>query len=186
METLSGRNERRDRSLLAALVAKHKSRIIRRLRGKLRAAGVTAFDEEDIFSTCARRLDLMHMDRRLKPMSEEGLVSYTLRMAMNIASNRIRAEQRRQRTLQRLFRESVDQLSHSPAEPDEQVLDALMNQLDEDDRRLLQLRLDGRAHIHIANALGISIAAERSRWQRLRKNARALLALPPVSPPRQP
>lgn len=170
--------ERGDRKALAAFVLQHRSRIMRRLRGKLRYGDATTIDEEDIFSSCARRLDLMCTHRQLQCMSENELVNYILRMAMNITMNRIRAEHRRSRTLHRFWRESLSQSHNSYVEPDQRMIDSLMRQLHEDDRHMLQLRLDGLTHTQIAHILDISISAERSRWQRLRMKAKSLLAPP--------
>lgn len=174
----SGRIERGDREALAALVLQHQSRMLRRIRGKLRAAAVTVIDAEDVFSTCARRLDLMCMERRLVGMDEDELTGFIFRTLMNITTDKIRAECSRRLTLQRLWRESLREAEGSLAEPDQRMIDSLMCQLDDNDREMLQLRLDGLTHAQIANTLDISISAERSRWQRLRVKAKALLAPP--------
>jgi len=170
-----------DREAMAAFMLKHKSHIVRRVRGKLRVACVAGIDAEDIFSSCARRLDLMCMDGRLRRMRVDELASYVLRSALNMATDRIRAEKRRVRTLHLLKRKSAHALDGSPTEWDQRTIDSLFDRLCEDDRDLLELRLRGCSHIQIANELGTSIAAERKRWQRVRAKMKTIVPPPESS-----
>ena len=168
-----------DRDAVARFMLRYRSRIVRRIRGKLRAAAITAVDAEDIFSSCARRIDLMVVAQRLPGMSDVDLPNYIFRMAMNVATDRIRAEQRPRRMLHRIGRDPSRSISSAPKSPP-RVVQSIMRRLEQDDRHLLQLRLNGLTHARIADLLGLSRAAERARWQRLRRRVRSLLA--PAAP----
>jgi len=167
-----------DREALAEFMVKRRARLIRRIRGKLTACNATMDDAEDVFLSAARRLDIACLEGRLEELSEDDLEVYIMTTMMNLAREKIRADQSRERTLRRRLRDVPQATNESEPVTHDQLIESVLAQLAGWERRMLELKLRDVPHRVIAREMGLTLSAERSRWQRLRRHVKALLAPP--------
>jgi DNA-directed RNA polymerase specialized sigma24 family protein len=161
-----------DREAAATFITRYGSRIRRRVRGKLSRATRAVFDSQDILSTVGRRLDQYVHTRRLEAQSVAQLWSLVATIAQRVAINKAVAT-RRQAILQHELaprtapgrRGGHDADWRNDVPEVEIVLGALP---DDVNRRILALWLDGASHADIASSVGLSAAAVRQRWLKIR------------------
>lgn len=164
-----------DRTAAALFITRYGSRIRRRIRGKLSPAMRRIFDSQDILSTLGRRLDqyvrLGHME-----VADEGeLWALIFRMADNAIIDKARVFGRLQRAeaedgtvAQELMHRlrAAERESESGVEVEiGRVLDMIK---DATDRQILYLWLMDTTHVAISEHIGLTSAAVRKRWQKIR------------------
>jgi DNA-directed RNA polymerase specialized sigma24 family protein len=151
-------------------------RLARRVRGKLKAAGITIIDEEDVFTSLGRRL-MMRCEESGLVFSDRGqLDAYLSNAAINLVREKIRSERGRSETLQGYWRHSS--LSNGTGRTVEIDLEPLLANLSDADRAMLERRLNGLSHIQMAEAVEAPLKTHRERWRRFVARIKAML--PPV------
>ncbi len=170
-----------DRGAVAAYIAQNAPLIRRRLRGKIARSLRTLFDSDDLMATISRRLDDIVRRRQLNASSEAELWSLLEHLAVNALTDLAR---RAMRDRPGPAAAQAPAASAAEIEPKFDADDAdsllalcLMELRDETDQRILRMRLDQHTHAQIAAAEGVSEAAARKRWQRIRSAIRAVLGL---------
>jgi len=175
VERLLHRIRSGDRQAAAEFVVRFGPKIRRRVRGKLGPHVRRVFDSTDILSTVGRRLDRFVRSGRLRAATEGEMWSLIFRIATCAVADKAKLVTRlehsdvdRQRAL--------DSSATSAGEPAALELERAFECLpDETDRSILQLWLMENDHKAIADQIGVSEAAVRKRWQRIRAKLRESL-----------
>jgi RNA polymerase sigma factor (sigma-70 family) len=177
-----------DREAAAEFVRRFGPRLRRRIRSRLGPRMRRIFDSQDILSTLSRRLDAFVQRGQVRVRSERQLWAFLLRMAQNAAIDK----QRVIRRLQAVEGEDspvaialARRLAGAAAPPESGLdgdnatgeIERALSLLDDPiDREILSMWLAGHAHTVTAEAVGLSAAAVRKRWQSIRATLRESLA----------
>jgi DNA-directed RNA polymerase specialized sigma24 family protein len=165
-----------EREAAAQFVTENAELIRRRFRGRLGQPIRRLFDSQDLLSTIARRLDEIVMRRAVQASSESALWSL-----VNALGTYAVAEHADRALRHRSFRDPAKSSTPPLAAPstpgagveDERDVPVIQHCLEVlasgADRRILLLRSVGRSHAEIAEGLGLTTAAVRKRWERIRK-----------------
>lgn len=164
-----------DREAAAIFITRYESRIRRRVRGKLGKSMRRLFDSQDIVSTLGRRLDVYVRDGRVEAQSEDQLWSLVLRIANNAVIDKARVFRRLElvegedgefaRKLLKRWSEADRQTTDGAEVEIEQALRFLHNP---DDRQILSMWLVDSPMQEIAEVVGMTSAAVRTRWKRIK------------------
>lgn len=168
-----------DRAAAAAFLDRFGPRIRRRIHGKLGPAMRRLFDSQEILSTLGRRLDVCVGSGSLRASSLEELWSLVFRIADNSLIEKARVFRSLEakegedsplayRVLQRL-KEAESQDQDGPLIEIDRALRSLDDGID---RQILSLWLQGNQHVHIAESVGMTAAAVRKRWEKIRGHLR--------------
>lgn len=142
------------------------SRLRRRLGGRFRALRQSGYDIDDVLSSARRRADSAIVEGRLDhPIG--NLDAYVSQVAEHVALEAIRRIDKAQRDSTR--RVAGDK---RPDDASNQLGDVL-SRLDARDRQAAELWARGLSHAVIAEMMGVSLAAHRSRWQRICRRSRS-------------
>ena len=147
----------------------------RRIRGKLGTQMRRVFDSEDIFSTVSRRLDRFIRSGRLNASTAPQMWALMFKMADAAVVDKVRITTRMNRITE------VDQSGRKDEIPrpapinhecrmDLERAFALLKS--DQDRQILSLWLSGARHDVIAEAVGLTHATTRKRWQSIRRRLR--------------
>lgn len=168
-----------DRHAAATFFDRYRSRIRRRIRGKLAPTMRRLFDSQEIMSTVGRRLDLYVRDGKLQAVSEEQLWALVFKMADHALIDKARLFRRLEATegedgqFAREMLIRLQQDRHTPTDGVEEALEkALAALTDQTDRQILTLWLSGVQQKVIAEYVGLAPTAVRKRWQRIRAELR--------------
>jgi DNA-directed RNA polymerase specialized sigma24 family protein len=172
-----------DRDAAATFMDRYGPRIRRRIRGKLSPAMRRLYDSQEILSTLSRRLDLYVRAGRLAAMTEPELWALVYRMADHAVIDKARVFTRLQRVEDEdgpLAREFLRRIADTEGGGHEAVvieIERVMALLsDESDRRIVAMWLDNARSQEIAECVGLSAAAVRKRWERIRRELKERLA----------
>jgi hypothetical protein len=164
-----------DREAAAVFMTRYASRIRRRVRGKLSPAMRRIYDSQDILSTVSRRLDVYVRKGKLEALSEDQLWSLILRMANNAVVDKARLFRRLQqvegsdgplaRQLEARLKQADQHRDHGAEIEVERAVRLFDDPIDRD---ILTSWLVGTPHSATADAIGMSAAAVRKRWQGIR------------------
>ena len=170
-----------DREAAAAYIARNAPLIRRRLRGKIARSLRRLFDSDDLMATITRRLDDLVRRRKLTAGSEAELWSLLEHLAVNALSDVARRALREQPGLAQdrapPGAESGIEPKSGPDGPDSLLNQCLAELRLETDQRILRMRLEHHTHAEIAAAEGVSVAAARKRWQRIRSAIQTVIGL---------
>lgn len=151
------------------------SRLRRRIRGKLQAAGW--YDVDDIVASMRRRLDMRLIKGDLSVNNESQLNCLIRKVAEKVALEKYR-NGRRQYRLEMYVAQREAQMAEVLDSPgDAPVSASIIMELKPYDRRLLELWLQGLTQHEIAEQLGIPLETYRKRRQRLFAVLRSKAAL---------
>ena len=141
------------------------SRLRCMVQRKLRRAGW--YDADDILSSARRCLDVQVFKVEL-PLSNEGQLNRLIfKVAQRVALEKYRTA-RRQRQLERIVAQSAAEVIHQESRNhDHPSLETVIPALCADDHRLLNLWMNGVSQKQIADDLGITLEAYRTRRKRL-------------------
>lgn len=164
-----------DRVAGAEFLRRYGPMIRRRIRGKLGTQMRRVFDSEDIFSTVSRRLDRFVRSGRLNASTAPQMWALIFKMADAAVVDKIRITTRMNRITE------VDQSGRKDEIPRLAPIDhecrmdlerafALLKS--DQDRQILSLWLSGARHDVIAEAVGLTHATTRKRWQAIRSRLR--------------
>lgn len=172
---LLGRMRAADREAAAIFITRYESRIRRRVRGKLGKSMRRLFDSQDIVSTLGRRLDVYVRDGKVEAQSEDQLWSLVLRIANNAVIDKARVFRRLElvegedgelaRKLLKRWSEADRQTTDGAEVEIERALRYLHNP---DDRQILSMWLVDSPMQEIAEVVGMTSAAVRTRWKRIK------------------
>ncbi len=172
-----------DRDAGADLMARYRSRIRRRIRGKLGPAMRRLFDSGEVLSTVARRLDTLISSGRLRAATDGQFWALVFRMAENSLIEKARVFRTLQaqegedgelayRMLDRM--RTAERRDHDGPEVE---LDLALRTLGDGlDRQILSLWLMGNQPTSIAAAVNMPPATVRKRWERIRGQLRVAIA----------
>lgn len=161
-----------DRDAAAEMIERYKPLIRQRCRSRIKPRLRSVTDSEDLWSTVARRFDVM--------MIRGGLVLDSERAFWVLLGTLIdHAVVDRARVLKRLERVASEdepfavamrtRLEHDTSTAGSELLLEAMNQLPrQSDRDILTLWLFDHSHRQIADALGSTESAVRMRWHEIR------------------
>jgi RNA polymerase sigma-70 factor (ECF subfamily) len=178
---LLGQARRGDRAALGELAQRYEPRLRVVARVLLGPALRPYLDSVDLVQSVHRSLLVGLRDDRFDIATPDNLLALALTMVRRKAARHWRRHQR-QRRLDRRDADDLPSLLTSLSSPGPdparaaQLADAVRHlcaDLDETDRRLLELRLQGYSTAEIAAELGVSDAAVRVRLARLRQRLRA-------------
>lgn len=160
-----------DRQAGAEILRRFGPMIRRRIRGKLGAQMRRVFDSEDIFSTVSRRLDRYIESGRLSASTEPQMWTLIFKMADAAIIDKLRITARMN---QLTHDEQLDEKGKTPVAQRPRVsLEGAFTLLKSDqDRQILSLWLSGARHDVIAEAVGLTHATTRKRWQAIRGRLR--------------
>lgn len=182
VEELLRRMRQGDRHAVAEFMDRYGARIRRRIRWKLSKPMRRLFDTMDVLSTVMRRLDLYVGQGKVEATVPDELWSLVLTMADHAVVDKVRIFRRLEQVegsdsafaasmLRRLQGAEASRRSNVEVEM-EQVFRSLQDPLD---RQILALWLEGHTHGSIGEHLGMSEAAARQRWHRIRETLRTLI-----------
>jgi hypothetical protein len=168
-----------DRDAAGEFLARFGPRIRRRIHGKLGPAMRRLFDSQEILSTLGRRLDVCVGSGSLRATSIEELWSLVFRIADNSLIEKARVFRSLEakegedsplayKVLQRLKDAETNDRDGPLIE-----IDLALRSLDDGiDRQILSMWLQGNQHVHIAESIGMTAAAVRKRWEKIRGHLR--------------
>jgi RNA polymerase sigma factor (sigma-70 family) len=177
MDDVLGRISSGDHEAAAEFVRSHEALIRRRMRHKLGSALRRTVDSEDLVSTLSRRLYVYMTSTRIEARSREQLVSLLMVIAERSVNDKLRALRRAEHDTgpEARWRAIVRERTQTPQASDRAApgMDEALAALDSDvDREITRMWLRGMDHAEISVALGISHAAVRKRWERIRAKLR--------------
>jgi DNA-directed RNA polymerase specialized sigma24 family protein len=170
-----------DESAASELVGRYERAVLRCVRGRLGTSMRSTLDSMDVVQSVHRSLLIGLRNKRFQLTTPQQLIGLAVIMVQRKVARHWRRLQRIPVTaLDRSFEHhaaTVDQLaSLEPAPPDvaaaNDLLEQFLAQLDELDRQLVHLKLDGHNSVDAAAALGREPAFVRMRWARLRQQLR--------------
>jgi len=179
IDVLLARMRAGDRQAGASFIGAYGERIRRRYRHKMGRAVRRLFDSQDLLATIGRRLDSFIQSGRLSAASEGELWAFVFRTADNVIIDRNRLasrlkeadfeDRRLAEVLESRLGRGLQQESGEWAYEIDRVLMAVPAGTD---REMVSLWLAGNRHAVIAEHLGMTEAAVRKRWERLRETIR--------------
>lgn len=152
--------------------------IRRRVTGKMGLRLRRLFDSEDILSTVLRRLDRYVQDGNLRVASQPQFLALLREICEAAVVDKARVMRRLERVeredgpLATSLRGRLERRDESGGEGDETLAAAFGALADETDRRILWHWLSGREHGITAELVGMTPAAVRQRWKRIRERVR--------------
>lgn len=167
------------REQVASYLLANRGMVRRRVLGKLRQAGHSGIDPDDLLSTVIRRTDLAFLRDLLKPDSDAEFWAYVLAIADNATLNRIRDELlRRSAPLDAAMLANSTSVANDHAGSRSEAAAAEVHQLlmelpFEQDRELLLWKARGVSYGAIATATQTPAPVLRQRWSRLVHSLRA-------------
>jgi DNA-directed RNA polymerase specialized sigma24 family protein len=172
MSQISSPELRERREAMQRHISEIAPRLRRRLEGKLIAAGW--FDVDDVLSSARRRVDLRLQDGHPLPETKQDLEQYITGMVRNVALEKARQHIRATRRLKLLAQGLGNDVRNRSSRLEiEEEIQRLMSACEPDDRELIPLWMTGMARTMIAEHLGITLQAYRSRrlrlWQQMRE-----------------
>ena len=180
---LAARMASGDREAAAAFVREFGPRIRRRVRSKLSRGLRVFFDSFDLLGTVARRLDRAVSARELQGSTPGQVWSYVNCIADRVIVDRTRLLDRLSRTdsedhdIASLLHERVLRMDSSDqTSVSEELHDAVASIPDPVDRDILWYWVTGTPQATTAELLGLSVAAVKNRWLRLRTTLAERLA----------
>jgi DNA-directed RNA polymerase specialized sigma24 family protein len=175
VEALLPRMRDGDREAAADFMTRYASRIQRRIRGKLSPAMRRIYDSQDILSTVSRRLDVYVRAGKLEALSADQFWALVLRMANNAVVDKARVFRRLEHIegsdgpLARQIRQRLNDAEARRRDGAAIEIERAMRLFDDPiDRDILSSWLMGTPHSVTADAIGLSAAAVRKRWQGIR------------------
>ena len=141
-----------------------------RVRDKLSTPLRRVLDSEDVLSTVTRRLDRIVCDEQLRAQTDRQLWSLVMQIAKNVVSESVRTRKKEKSTttdagmLEQLAAAAVD-TPRTETQSATQWAFQLIN--DKIDRLIIQRRIAGDPHEHIAALVGLTPSAVRMRWTRI-------------------
>jgi DNA-directed RNA polymerase specialized sigma24 family protein len=167
-----------DRAAAAEFMAQYGARIRRRVRGKLSPAMRRLFDSQDILSTLGRRLDLYVRAGRLRAVSENELWSLVFTVAdhalvdLRRTTDYLRSIEGADGPLAQAMLRRINDAPEPGADASlglARVFEALK---DGTDREILSLWITDTPHHVTAELMGLTPAAVRKRWERIKDTLR--------------
>ncbi|MCC7390648.1 MAG: hypothetical protein IT431_18015 [Phycisphaerales bacterium] len=163
---------------VADFVHAHRDVIKESFRARLASLDRSYYDSSDFFSTVQRRVDLIASFEGLQDAADVQRLLHDI--MIEALTDHARATMRDRRLRRELTRDAQLQAEPStpPAlePPEESRLGKLHFSAEE--LNLARLRASGMLHRQVAQALGLSTAAARTRWQRLVGKAREVWGQP--------
>lgn len=180
LRELAERVKMGNRVAAAEVVTRYGPLLRQRIRSKLGKGVRALFDSEDILATVARRLDAALVMGTVRINDAEHLLALVQRMMRSAVVDKARIVKRLRAAdghdaewSSRL----LTQMCVTSPDLDADGLDRLTSRLEHrDDRLQLWLWLRGESHETIAHELGITPAAARKRWERLRARMCTILS----------
>lgn len=173
MEDLVARIRRGDREALVEFVRTHEPFIRARFRAHLESRAGGFLDSSDFFSSVMRRADSALTTRAVDTTGESLELRRLLqRIMVETIDDYARADAAESR-----LRDGSEHAEPPPPTPKGAEVnvdaDRLSKHLNELDRQILRLRSEGMKHSGIASATGLSVAAVRMRWTRIRSKIKS-------------
>jgi DNA-directed RNA polymerase specialized sigma24 family protein len=165
------------REQVAKLLLDNEALLLRRIQGKLKAAGVRGYGlhPDDIFASVLRRIDLALVRRMIRTDCVPEFWAFVYRTTDNVAVARLRSCAREQSALDRWVARRLEQQAAS--EDAQAFVGVLCRSIaSAADRELLRWRLDGRSYAQIACITGSSEAALRTRFAKILRKLRSRVA----------
>jgi DNA-directed RNA polymerase specialized sigma24 family protein len=171
-----------DRSAAAECVTRFGPKIRRRVRGRLRPGMRRLFDSQEILSTVSRRLDQFVSGGKLQAVSEAQLWSLLFTMAERAVIDksqlfvRLQTVEQSDSALAHMLDAHLRSAERDREDGPEVELDRLLRLLpDAIDREILSLWLHDTPHFMTAQFVGLSAAAVRQRWERIRERLKSAI-----------
>jgi DNA-directed RNA polymerase specialized sigma24 family protein len=170
-----------DREASARLAMLYGPAVRRRIRGKLSPRLRRLFDSEDILSTVLRRLDAYVQTGQMRIEGEPQFMQLLRQISEAAVVDKARVLRRLERVegadapLAHVLRTRLLEGENCPESHDETLQAAFKALDDETDRRILWHWLSGRDHAATAESVGLTHAAVRKRWERIRVRLREAL-----------
>jgi len=170
-----------DERAVAELVRRYEHTVLRSVRSRLGKSMRRTLDSMDLVQSVHRSLIIGLKNERFQVTSSAQLIALAAVMVQ-------RKVARHWRSLKRLPTTDLEdtpddgamplaQIANAEPSPAEtasasDLLEQFLSQLDDFDRRLVRLRLDGHSSVETATILGRDSAFIRMRWARLRQKLR--------------
>lgn len=184
MQDLLQRISAGDREAAAELAVQYGPRIRRRIAGKLGPRLRRIFDSQDILSTVLRRLDIFVAENRLDIASEGQLWALIMAIANRAVIDKLRILRRLEMTegadrldTEGMRRRLLDTRDERPQEIEVELERAFISLPDETDRTILWFWLSGMEHRQTSMLVGLTPAATRKRWERIRGRLREVFTV---------
>lgn len=173
MRHISSEDVQQQRQRLQDEITSIESRVRRRLRGKIVAAG--SFDADDVIDSARRRLDRMLVEGRLPVQSDAELDAYIGGVAEKVALEKTR-KHRRQVRVESFIALQRGRCLEPPHElrDDEETLQSIIRRLDDSERQVLTLWVHGLPQQLVAMTLHIGVESYKSRRRRLWSKIRTI------------
>lgn len=171
--------EMQDRERIASVLMANEALIVRRVRAKLRAAGVRGFGvhPEDIFASVVRRIDGTLAAGLLRTHCDREFWGFVHTTTDNLVAARLRTQQREQAALSRWVERHLAGKSDGQSTEEQLLAQVILVLRDDFDLQLLRWRLKGLAYAQIASITSISEVALRRRYARMLQKLRRSLQL---------
>jgi DNA-directed RNA polymerase specialized sigma24 family protein len=153
------------RSALQDAVTRIESRLRRRLRGKLLAAGW--FDVDDVVQSARRRLDFMLVHGKCPDLQDGALDAYIHGVAAKITLEKTRKQRRKARLESFLASRCAESLQVANPSDSREALPLILQRLNTVDHHFVELWVRGLSQRVMAERLGVSFEAYRTRRRRL-------------------
>lgn len=180
---LIDRMNRGDREAAGAFLARYGPLIRRRIRGKMYSSLKRVADTGDILSTLSRRLDLYVLNGRFMCRTEDELWSLINTIAERSTVekarilNSINRLEREDGPLARKVQEAFDGAQSGSGAVELAWDDLMAHVVDPIDREIAFHWTLGCGHAEIATIVGLSPAAVRKRWERVKAMLREKLGI---------
>ncbi len=162
-----------DREAAAEFMMRYGPRLRRRMRSLVGGALRRITDDEDLFSSVARRLDLVVLRHRVNALTAKELWALVGRIAVRAAADKAHRAEREyiEEAAMPHLSSDVGSPVETAAEDDEAsvILARSRALLAGSDREILRLRVEGMPSSRVARALGVGASMVRKRWERIRK-----------------
>lgn len=168
-----------DRAAAAEYLQRFERLIRVRASRYLQGANRRIFDSADVFATLSRRVDHMVVAGTLAPENPGQFISLLVTMARHCAITKARVASRLEgcrdedREVALAYAERGAGWLSSDIDAQDFVDHLLSKLTDSTDREILLLWLQGESLTHIAALIGLSAAATRQRWARIRGKLRS-------------
>jgi len=179
-EALLTRIQEGDEAALAELVEQHRDIIRRAIRGLLGQPLRSQFDSMDLFQSLHCSLLVGLRDHKFDISTPEKLIALSLTLIRRNIAHRWRKLKKKPESDPQIDSDALVKVPADTPEHDDparklltqEMLAQILNGLDDLDRQLVELRLQGLNTAEAARCLGVSPGSLRVRWGRLRKRLR--------------
>ncbi len=177
-ESLLARVRHGDETAAVTLVRRYERAVLRSVRGRMGKSMRGTLDSMDIVQSVHRSLLVGLKLEKYDLSTPQQLIGLAVVIVQRKIARQWRRIKRMPRTQERSLDESQGMLiermeSGEPTPPHvvmaDETLDAMLRDLDDLDRKLVQLKLKGNSSVESAKELNRSPAFVRMRWSRLRK-----------------